>query len=98
MTFLIPGPLSLFLTVQKKLCLGQPNFILKFYLSLSIYRKSCDRTINYPLYLPSHFKVVMGSHFSEGGATQLRHDVTKGLVALLSHCCDDIASRQLLER
>jgi len=40
----------------------------------------------------------MAGPFSEGGAAQLHHDITKGLVPLLSNYCDDIARMQLLER
>jgi len=50
------------------------------------------------VYLLLSFKVVMGGPFSEGGAAQLHHDITKGLVPLLSNYCDDIARMQLLER
>ena len=72
------------------------------YSSLHLLSEKQRQLITYRLYLSLslivHFKVVMGSHFSEGGAAQIHHDITKGLVALLSHYCDDIASRQLLER
>lgn len=40
----------------------------------------------------------MAGPFSEGGAAQLHHDITKGLAPLLSNYCDDIARMQLLER
>lgn len=49
---------------------------------------------------PSHLlsQVIMGTHFSEGGAAQLNHDVNKALVPLLAQFGDDIAGMQLLER
>ena len=43
-------------------------------------------------------EVVLSSHFSEGGAEQLHHDITAVLLPLLSKYCDEMARKQLMER
>ena len=43
-------------------------------------------------------EVVISNHFSDGGAQQLEYDVTTVILPLLTRHCNEITSKQLLER